>query len=88
MPSKNRNYKVQRGGKRKHSYENGVNLPMCSSPVAVTGGVTTQPTNSGAIVIGGHLILLLFHLDDAGRGSASSPIEKAQSGGRPFCFCS
>lgn len=50
--------------------------------MAVTGGVTTQPNNSGAIVIGGHLILLLFRLDDAGQGSASSRIEKTQSGGR------
>lgn len=89
MSSKSRSYKVQRGGKNKeHSKENCVNLQICWSLVAVTGGVTTQPSNSGAIVIGGHLILLLFCLDDAGRGSASSRIEKAQSGGRPFCFCS
>lgn len=30
----------------------------------LTGGMTTQPNNTRAIVIGGNLILLLFRLDE------------------------
>lgn len=68
MPLKNRSYRNVGSNEKKR--ERTFLRKLCqfanllSSGWQLTGGVTTQPNNTRAIVIGGNLILLLFRLDE------------------------